>query len=41
VAADPGKVRAIMEMPEPSDVEGVKKLMGMANYIGKFLPNLA
>lgn len=41
VAPDPGKVRAIMEMPEPTDVEGVKRLMGMANYIGKFLPHLA
>lgn len=41
VAADPGKVRAIMEMPEPSDVEGVKRLLGMSDYIGKFLPDLA
>lgn len=33
VRADPGKIRAIMEMPEPTDVEGVKRVTGMANYL--------
>ncbi|KAL0174321.1 hypothetical protein M9458_030289 [Cirrhinus mrigala] len=41
VAPDPGKVRAIMEMPEPTGVEGVRRLLGMDNYLGKFLPHLA
>lgn len=41
VAPDPAKVRAILEMPEPTDVEGVKRLMGMVQYLGKFLPHLA
>ncbi|KAL7851818.1 hypothetical protein SRHO_G00176030 [Serrasalmus rhombeus] len=41
VTPDPDKIRAIMEMPEPQNVEGVRRVMGMANYLGKFLPNLA
>lgn len=41
VSPDPSKVRAIMEMPEPKDTEGVRRVMGMANYLGKFLPHLA
>lgn len=41
VALDPDKVRAILEMPEPTGVEGVRRVMGMANYLGKFLPHLA
>ncbi len=41
VAPDPGKVKAIMEMPEPNGVEGVRRLLGMANYLGKMLPHLA
>ncbi|CAK6982086.1 Transposon Ty3-G Gag-Pol poly [Scomber scombrus] len=28
-----------MEMPEPTRVEGVRRMMGMANYLGKFLPH--
>lgn len=41
VTPDPGKIRSIMEMPEPTGVEGVKRMMGMANYLAKFLPHLA
>lgn len=41
VTPDPNKVRAIMEMPEPQSVEDVRRVMGMANYLGKFLPHLA
>lgn len=36
-----GKVKVIMEMPEPTGVEGVRRVMGMANYLGKFLLHLA
>ncbi|KAJ8356744.1 hypothetical protein SKAU_G00195380 [Synaphobranchus kaupii] len=38
---DPDKIRAILEMPEPTGVEDVRRVMGMANYLGKFLPHLA
>ena len=38
---DEAKVQAIRDMPAPTDVEGVKRLCGMAQYMAKFLPNLA
>lgn len=41
VTPDPDKIRAIMEMPEPTGVDGVRRVMGMANHLGKFLPHLA
>jgi len=36
--ADPSKVRAILHMPEPK--ADVSKILGMANYLAKFLPQL-
>ena len=38
---DPNKVKAIHEMPDPSDKQGVLRVLGMANYVQKFAPNLA
>ena len=35
---DPEKVRAIVEMPRPTDKAGVRRLLGMANYVTKFYP---
>ena len=39
--ADPAKVRAIREMPRPEDVKGVQRILGMVQYLGKFLPRLS
>lgn len=39
--ADPSKVEAILEMPPPSDVKGLKRFLGMVNYLAKFLPLLS
>lgn len=33
---DPEKIRAARDMPRPSDVKGVQRLMGMVNYLSKF-----
>ena len=41
VKADESKVEAILNMPAPTDVHGVKRLCGMIQYLAKFLPNLA
>ena len=41
VEADPGKVEAIQKMPAPTNVQGVKRLCGMIQYLAKFMPNLA
>lgn len=35
------KVRAIVEAPSPSNVSELKAYLGLLNYYGKFLPNLA
>ena len=36
---DPAKVRAISEMPAPTDKLGVHRLLGLAQYLAKFLPH--
>ena len=36
-----GKVRAIRDAPRPQDVSQLRSFLGMLNYYGKFLPNLA
>ena len=41
VRADPKKTEAICDMPPPKDVAGVRRFLGMANYLGKFLKDMA
>ena len=41
VHADPEKVKAIMEMPAPSDKKGVERLLGTINYLAKFIPDMS
>ena len=41
VKADPAKVKAILEMKQPSDVAGVRRILGTVNYLAKFLPHLS
>ena len=41
LSVDPNKVRAILEMPSPTDVAGVQRLLGMTQYLAKFLPHLS
>ena len=38
---DPHKVRAVMEMPPPQDIPAVQRLLGLAQYLSKFLPHLS
>ena len=38
---DPAKVEAILDMPSPSDKQGVRRFMGMVNYLQKFAPGLS
>ncbi len=37
---DPAKVEAIANMKEPTDKEGVERLIGMVNYLARFLKQL-
>lgn len=39
--ADPEKIRAVQEMPTPTDVAGVRRFIGFTNYLSKFLPRLS
>ena len=39
--ADPDKMKAITEMPKPTDVPGVQRLLGMVKYLAKFVPSLS
>ena len=39
VVPDPKKVKAIIEMPAPTDVTGLQRLLGMVNYLSKYIPN--
>ena len=41
LCVDPCKVQAIMEMPPPKDVAAIQCLLGLAQYLSKFLPHLS
>ena len=38
---DPEKVRAIVDLPAPRDKEDLRRLLGMVNYLHKYVPNLS
>jgi len=37
---DPAKVSAISEMQPPTNISELRRFMGMANYLARFLPHL-
>ena len=41
VVTDPSKALAIRDKPTPTDVKSLKRFLGMATYLAKFLPNLS
>ena len=41
VVTDPNKVRAIRDMPTPTDVKSLQRFLGMVTYLAKFLPHLS
>lgn len=41
VRPDPAKVQAIKELAAPENVHELKRILGMVNYLGKFVPNLS
>ena len=41
IKADPEQIKAISNMPHPTDVEGVQRILGVVNYLSKFIPRLS
>lgn len=41
VKADDGKIKAIIDMPSPTDISGVKRFCGVVQSMAKFLPSLS
>ena len=41
LCADPDKVKAVVEMAQPEDVQAVQCFIGMINYLSKFLDKLS
>ena len=41
VYADPRKISAIIDMPVPKNKVELQRFLGMCNYLGKFIPDLA
>lgn len=41
IRIDPDKVEAITKLEAPKDVPGLRRLLGMVNHVGKFIPMLA
>ena len=41
LSVDPCKVQAIVDMPPPKDVTAIQRLLGLTQYLSKFLPHLS
>ena len=41
IQPDESKIMAIQEIPAPKDIKGVQRLLGMATYLAKFVPNFS
>ena len=41
IEADPAKITAILNMPEPTTKTELQRFLGMITYLGKFIPNLS
>ena len=39
--ADPDKIKAVLDMPAPTDKKGLERFNGMIQYLAKFIPNLS
>ena len=38
---DPERIQAIVDYKEPTDVSGVRRFLGMMNFVGRFIPDMA
>ncbi|GFR97877.1 retrovirus-related Pol polyprotein from transposon opus [Elysia marginata] len=40
ISTDPKKVEAIVRMPSPTNTKEVRRIMGMVQYLARYIPNL-
>ena len=38
---DPNKVKAIVDMPKPESKQDLQRILGMVNYLAKFVPKMS
>ena len=41
ISPDPAKVEAITTMPDPTNVSELRRMLGLINFLGRYLPNLS
>ena len=41
IRSDPDKVKAVLQLKEPTNTAEVRRVLGLVNHLGKFIPNLA
>jgi hypothetical protein len=41
IRPDEAKIKAIVDMPDPTDKAGVQRLIGMLNFLSPFIPNMS
>lgn len=41
IAKSPGKVKAILDLPKPTNVDDVRRFLGMATFYSRFAPHLS
>ena len=41
LTGDPAKIKAVLKMPTPNDVDSVHRLIGFINYLSKFLSRIS
>jgi hypothetical protein len=41
ISASPERISAITELPPPTDVTSLRRVIGMMNYLGKFVPDIS
>lgn len=41
ISKSPSKVKAITEMPRPTDLQGLRRFLGLVTYYSRFLPNFS
>jgi hypothetical protein len=41
IRPDPEKIKAVHSMPDPTNVSELRRFLGMANHLAKFIPDMA